>query len=427
MIIPSIDLIDGNAVQLIEGREKVIDAGDPRSIADKFGLVGEVALIDLDAALGRGDNREVIQDLCKRAHCRVGGGIRDVQTAIEWLDAGASKIILGTAATPEILRELPRERVIAALDSRDNMVVTEGWTNQTSRTVEQQIKELGEYVGGFLITFVEGEGRMGGLDGERIRRLVEQADGRPVTVAGGVRLPEDVQLADGLGADAQVGMALYSGAFDLADGFCAPLRSDRPDGLWPTVVTDERGVALGLTYSSLESVREAIASRRGVYYSRSRGGLWKKGESSGNTQDLLSITTDCDRDTLRFSVRQRGAGFCHKQTSTCFGAQAGLGALEQTVGQRIERASAGSYTRRLLDEPGLLAQKLIEESRELDAASTPAEAAWELADVLYFATVAAARRGASLADAERLLDARALQVTRRPGNAKAGSTLGVDS
>ena len=96
MIIPSIDLMNGNAVQLVGGKEMALDAGDPRPIAEKFGRVGEIAVIDLDAALSQGSNREVIEDLLKLAPCRVGGGIRDVETALDWLDKGARKVILGT-------------------------------------------------------------------------------------------------------------------------------------------------------------------------------------------------------------------------------------------------------------------------------------------------------------------------------------------
>ncbi len=238
MIVPSIDLMNGNAVQLVEGREKVVDAGDPRPIAAEFALVGELAVIDLDAALGRGENRAVIKDLLQLAPCRVGGGIRDVQSAVQWLDAGAQKVILGTAATPAVLNELPRERVIAALDVRDGRVAVEGWTRTTPATVEQRIDELRELVSGFLVTFIEGEGRMGGLPVERVRALVERAGAARLTVAGGVRAPEEIALADAAGADTQVGMALYTGAFDIAAGFCAPLRSDRPDGIWPNIVSD---------------------------------------------------------------------------------------------------------------------------------------------------------------------------------------------
>ncbi|MGI9502611.1 MAG: HisA/HisF-related TIM barrel protein, partial [Geminicoccaceae bacterium] len=126
MIIPSIDLQDGHAVQLIGGEEKALDAGDPRPLATRYGRVGEIAVIDLDAALGRGDNRSTINDLIKMTPCRVGGGIRSVEAAIDWLDKGAVKIILGTAAEPEILKQLPPERVIVALDAKHGEVVVEG-------------------------------------------------------------------------------------------------------------------------------------------------------------------------------------------------------------------------------------------------------------------------------------------------------------
>ncbi|MCC7388574.1 MAG: phosphoribosyl-ATP diphosphatase [Phycisphaerales bacterium] len=424
MIVPSIDLMDGSAVQLVEGREKVIDAGDPRPIAARFGRVGELAVIDLDAAMGKGSNATVIEELLRLAPCRVGGGIRDVDGAIRWLDLGARKVILGTAARPEVLRELPRERVIAAVDARNDRVVVEGWTRQTESPLLERIAELREFVGGFLVTFVEGEGRMGGLPMDRVHAVIEAAGGVPVTVAGGVREPADIAAADHAGADSQVGMALYSGAFDLADGFCAPLRSDRPDGLWPTVVCDEGGRALGLAYSNLESVRAAIDRGRGVYHSRSRTGLWEKGATSGDTQELLAVAADCDRDTLRFTVRQAGGGFCHKGTRTCFGDAAGLAALDRTIAGRLAGAPPGSYTRRLINEPALLGAKLAEEAGELARASTPAEAACEAADVIYFAMVAARAKGASLADIEAQLDRRALNVTRRPGDAKPRATRG---
>lgn len=427
MIVPSIDLMNGDAVQLIGGAEKALDAGDPRPIADRFGLVGEVAVIDLDAALGRGSNESVVRDLIARVPCRVGGGIRDVKTATRWLDAGAKKVILGTAARPEVLKDLPRDRVIVALDARDGEVVTEGWTKGTGASVEDRIAELREYAGGFLVTFVESEGRMQGLPMDRVERLVRLAGPARLTVAGGVRTPDEIAAADRAGADAQVGMALYTNAFDLAEGFCAPLRSDRSDGLWPTVVADPSGRALGLTYSSIDSVRAALEEQRGVYYSRSRQSVWRKGETSGDIQELLAIATDCDRDALRFTVRQRGSGFCHLGADTCFGQLTGFGALDRTLASRTTDAPAGSYTARLLSDPELLKGKLIEEATELFEASTRGDAAGEAADVIYFAAVAARARGASLADVERCLDDRSLRVTRRPGDAKPTQKKGVAS
>ena len=417
MIIPSIDLQGGQTVQLIGGAEKALDAGDPRPIAARFGRVGEVAVIDLDAAMGKGDHAALIAELCGLCDARVGGGIRSVEAAKRWLDAGAAKVILGTAATPELLSKLPKERVIAALDARDGEVVVKGWTEGTGRGIVERMAELRPYVGGFLVTFVEREGRLGGTNLDQVAALVQAAGDAKVTIAGGVTTAEDVAALDKLGADAQVGMALYTGRLSLAQGFAAPLISDRADGLWPTVVCDARGVALGLCWSDLESLTVALDRGVGAYHSRRRG-LWVKGETSGATQALVRVEADCDRDALRFTVRQAPPGFCHEETWTCFGAARGLGALETTLQQRVLDAPAGSYTRRLLDDPALLRAKLIEEAAELAEAQDPAHVAQEAGDLLYFASVALARAGVSLADVDAVLDRRARTLSRRPGHAK---------
>ncbi len=417
MIVPSIDVMGGQAVQLVGGVTTAIEAGDPRPIAERFRLAGEIAVIDLDAALGKGDNRALIEDLVRLAPCRVGGGIRDAAAARRWLDAGARKVILGTAARPDVLRQLPPERVIAALDAVDGDVVTHGWRQRSGRTVEAGMAELAGLAGGFLVTFVEREGRMAGTDIGRALELAALAGGARLTVAGGFTTPAEIAEADRAGVDAQVGMALYSGALHLADAIAAPLTSDRPDGLWPTVVSDEHGRALGLAWSDAESLRAAVERRAGVYHSRSRG-LWIKGETSGDTQELLGIDADCDRDALRFTVRQRGRGFCHLGAWTCWGADSGLPALARILESRLSQAPEGSYTARLFGERGLLEAKLLEEARELAEASSAADAVHEAADLLFFTLAAAVRAGASLHDIERELERRALTLTRRPGDAK---------
>ncbi|HSN55574.1 MAG TPA: phosphoribosyl-ATP diphosphatase [Candidatus Sulfomarinibacteraceae bacterium] len=416
MIVPSVDLMAGRAVQLVGGRGEPVETADPFETAERFAVVGELAVIDLDAALGRGSNAGVMSELIRRHPCRVGGGIRSVDAALQWLDAGAERVILGTAAIPEVLAELPRERVIAALDGVDGEVVVRGWTERTGATVLDRLAELGELVGGFLVTFVEREGRLGGIDLEACRRVVEAAGGTRVTAAGGITTAAEVAALDRLGADAQVGMALYTGRLGLAEAFAAPLDSDRLDGLWPTVVADEHGVALGLVYSNDASLAAAVAERRGVYWSRSRGGLWRKGETSGAVQELLRVEADCDRDALRFTVRQAGSGFCHRSTRTCWGADAGLPALERRLHDRLANPVPGSYTERLARDPALLAAKLAEEAAELAAAATPAEVAWEAADVLYFTLATLAARGVPLEAVAGELDRRSRAVRRRDGS-----------
>jgi phosphoribosyl-ATP pyrophosphohydrolase len=389
-----------------------IDAGDPVPIARRFRLAGEIAVIDLDAAMGRGSNATLIERVLDVAPARVGGGIRDLATATRWLDAGAARIIIGTAARPELLSRLPRGRLVAALDARHGEVVVEGWKTGTGARVLDRIAGLKDMVSGFLVTFVELEGRMGGTNLALAKEIVAAAAGCRVTIAGGVTTAEEIRALDAIGADAQVGMALYTGRLDLADAIMAPLVSDRPDGLWPTVVVDERGVALGLVYSSRDSLREAVRRGQGVYHSRSRG-LWVKGETSGATQELLRIDLDCDRDSPRFVVRQAGQGFCHLATRTCWGDDGGLGRLERVLQSRRAHAPEGSYTARLFTDPALLAAKLREEADELARAETRAEIVHEAADVLYFTLARLAREGIELAEVEAHLDRRALKVTRR--------------
>jgi phosphoribosyl-ATP pyrophosphohydrolase/phosphoribosyl-AMP cyclohydrolase len=412
MIVPSIDLQSGQAVQLIGGEKKALEAGDPRPLARCYGRVGEIAVVDLDAALGQGSNAALIEELLELALCRVGGGIRDAAGAIAWLDRGARKVVLGTAARPEVLRALPKERVIAALDARHGEVVVEGWQKRTGRGVLERIAELRDLVGGFLVTFVEREGRLAGTDLAFAKEIRAAAGDAEVTIAGGITTAEEVAELDRLGCDAQIGMALYTGRLGLAEAFAAPLQGDRPDGLWPTVVVDERGVALGLCYSDLESLRAALEQGRGVYRSRARG-LWVKGATSGATQELLRIDADCDRDCLRVTVRQRPPGFCHLNTRTCWGEDGGLGALARRLAERKASAPEGSYTARLLADPDLLGAKLREEAAELAEAAGSAEVVHEAADVLYFTLATLARHGIDLAEVERVLDRRALKVTRR--------------
>ncbi len=193
-------------------------------------------------------------------------------------------------------------------------------------------------------------------------------------------------------------------------------KSDREDKLLPTVVCDERGTALGLVYSSEDSVGESLRTQTGVYQSRKRG-LWYKGATSGDTQELVRISMDCDNDALKFVVRQKG-GFCHLDQFGCFGDLRGISKLEQTLISRKQSAPEGSYTKRLFSDEKLLRAKIMEEAEELCDAKTPEEVAFEAADLIYFALTRAVSAGVSVADIEANLDAKSLKVKRRPGNAK---------
>ena len=158
---------------------------------------------------------------------------------------------------------------------------------------------------------------------------------------------------------------------NIADAFLAPLRSDRPDGLFPTVVSSfaQGGRSLGLVYAPRQFIVESIRSRKGAYHSR-RHSLRRKGKTSGAAQDVIPINLGCDTDSLEFSVIQQGAGFCHLNRSSCFGELNGLAGLEATLKSHLGTAPEGSYTKRLFNDPNLLRSKIREEADELCGAET---------------------------------------------------------
>lgn len=211
--------------------------------------------------------------------------------------------------------------------------------------------------------------------------------------------------------------------------FVSTLTTDRPDGLYTTLITTPAPsyTALGIVYSSKDSVIAAIEEKVGVYQSRKRRDeLWYKGKTSGATQKLVKLSRDCDSDVIQFVVEPRtGYGFCHREESfTCFGDKLsdaparGLPKLDSTLQDRFKNAPEGSYTKRLFDDEKLLVAKLKEELDELIEAKSKEEVAWECADLFYFAMVWCIKNGVSLADVEKNLDVKSLKVSRRKGDAK---------
>ncbi|ORX40260.1 putative histidinol dehydrogenase [Kockovaella imperatae] len=208
-------------------------------------------------------------------------------------------------------------------------------------------------------------------------------------------------------------------ALSISDAVLSTISSDRADGLFPTVVSSfsHSSRPLGLVYSSRESIAETIKTGRGVYQSRKHG-LWRKGETSGATQQVVSIKIDCDADALLFEVIQNGSGFCHLPQSSCFGDLAGVAKLEDTLRSRLQDAPEGSYTKRLFTDGKLLRSKIMEEADELCRAETKEEVAFEAADLVYFALTRCISKGVGWADIEAALDKKALKVSRRRGDAK---------
>lgn len=386
MIIPSIDIMGGRAVQLRQGREHLLtDPRDPVELAREFNRYGPVAVVDLDAALGRGDNAALIERCCQVAECRVGGGIRSPEAVRDWIKRGARQVVIGTRATPDFLWEFPQEWLIAAIDARGRSVVDEGWTRDTRADVVAKARELAPYCSGLLFTQVEREGMLAGPDLETAGALRSAVD-VPIVVAGGIRNAADAAAVVRGGFAAQVGRALYEGALDLAEVWAASVTFDER-GLAPTIVQDARTrEVLMLAWSNADSLRAALREGVGCYWSRSRRELWRKGATSGHTQRLIAARWDCDRDCVLFSVEQEGPA-CHTGMATCFGAARGdmFAELEATLAARKAalRDGAKSYTQKLLTDAATLAGKLREETEEVIVAPNRDNLRWECADLIY--------------------------------------------
>ena len=409
MLIPSIGLVRGQAVQLRQGRELELVADEnPRDLARRFGRVGEITVTDLDAARGTGDNLPLIEDLCGLAPCRVGGGIRDVERGRRLLRAGARRLIIGTAAEPEFLQEFPAGRLVAAVDARDGRVVDRGWERQLAESPVERARRLEPYVGGFLYTVVERSGTEAGVDIVRVQALAE-AVGKPVTAAGGVRAVEEIQALDRMGVDAQVGMALSRGAIRLGDGLAAVLDFAKDDGMVVTVVQDARdGRVLTVAHSTRETLVESVETGEVVLHARR--GPRRSGGESGTTQRLVRVEVSCGRDAILFLVEPAGPA-CHRGTASCFGDRPfSLAQLEHVIAERAAATEDGSYTARLLTDGVTRRAKILEEAHELVDADTSSAIRGEAADLLYHVLVDLAARDVPLAAVLMELESR----RRRP-------------
>ena len=223
MLIPNMDLKGGKVVQLVQGENVAIESSDVFRWVRRFEGFAMVQLVDLDAAMGSGDNNDLVRRVSAKRACRVGGGIRSVDRAREVVDAGAKKIILSTALfkdgrpdlafAAKVCQAVGREQVVAALDTRGGRLVTHGWRKALSITPIEAIRALEPYCDEFLYTDVDHEGLMQGVDMAAVE-AVRAATSRHLSAAGGIATQAEVDALDAVGIDAVVGMAIYAGVMD---------------------------------------------------------------------------------------------------------------------------------------------------------------------------------------------------------------------
>jgi phosphoribosylformimino-5-aminoimidazole carboxamide ribotide isomerase len=220
MLIPSIDLLGGRIVQLVQGEKLRLAFDDFEYWIERFSRFPLVQLIDLDAAMRQGENSALVEQIAKRLPVQAGGGIHTVERARQVLEAGAKRVIIGSALfsaegavntefAATLAAGVGAERVVAGIDTKNGRIAVKGWKAQVELSADEAIPQLEPYAAAFLYTHVDTEGTMRGFPADvaaRLRKLTK----KQLIVAGGIRSQQEVDALDALGADAVVGMAVYT-------------------------------------------------------------------------------------------------------------------------------------------------------------------------------------------------------------------------
>ena len=427
MVISSIDLKNGHVVQLKNGKELVLQRDDADALIAQFDMFGEVAVIDLDAALGNIDakgnteNTHLLKSLLHRGNVRTGGGIRSVKRAKELISLGAEKVIIGSAAwksnpvagesvlNEEFLNELAaaigKDRIIISVDAINGKIAVKGWTETVDIPLVEGAKQAEKFCSELLFTCVEKEGCMQGTNMDYVRALREAVKCR-VVVAGGVSSVQEIKELEKLHCDVQLGMALYTGKVDLKEAFVECLDFEKSP-LIPMIAQSVNGEVLMQGFANAEAVRKSFDCGRLTFWSRSRNELWTKGDTSGNVLQVVKMRADCDRDCVLATVLPTGPA-CHTGSWTCFSSaideKSSMGRLYNVIADRFANPKPGSYTATL--DAKRVREKVEEEAEELCEAEGKEEVIWEAADLLYFVNVLMYKEGVSWKDVYDELDRR---------------------
>lgn len=427
MVISSIDLKNGHVVQLKNGKELVLQRDDAEDLIRQFDMYGEVAVIDLDAALGNVDakgntvNTPLLKSLLHHGNVRTGGGIRTVKRAKELVSLGAEKVIIGSSAwktdpkpgesvlNEDFLNELAaaigKDRIIISVDAINGKIAVKGWTETVNIPLVEGAKQAQKFCSELLFTCVEKEGCMQGTNVDYVKQVRDAVSCR-VVAAGGVSSVEEIAALEKIHCDVQLGMALYTNKVSLNDAFAACMNFEKSP-LIPVIAQSVNGEVLMQAFTNKEALLKTFDCKKLTFYSRSRNELWTKGETSGNFLEVVKLRADCDRDCILATVIPTGPA-CHTGSWTCFKTApdeaSSMGRLYNVIADRFANPKPGSYTATL--DAKRVREKVEEEAEELCEADSKDEVIWEAADLLYFVNVLMYKEGVTWKDVYDELDRR---------------------
>lgn len=438
-IYPAIDIIGGMCVRLVKGdySQKTTFAENPVDVAKKWESLGAefIHVVDLDGAKsGELHNFELIKKIAESVNVpiQVGGGIRSLDDIDKLLEAGISRVIIGTSAleNPNMVKravEKYGDKIAVGIDAKNGKAAVKGWVEVSDESaIDLAIKMRKIGVKHIVYTDIDTDGMLKGPNIDAMRKMVEESK-IDVIASGGVSTVEDVEKLVETGVEgAIIGRALYSEVLDLpsairaakdmeysVEDFISELKFDGY-GLIPAIAQDAvSGEVLMCAYMNVESLKLTIETGNATYYSRSRKAIWEKGATSGHYQKVREILVDCDGDALVLKIEQMGAA-CHTNNYSCFYRSFKDGKLKKiktgnNIGQgviydvydvicdRKENPKEGSYTNYLLNK-GIdkILKKVGEEATEVVIAaknSDNAETKYEIADLLYHISVMLVNQG----------------------------------
>lgn len=396
--IPTLDISEGKAVLVRNGKVYKI-LGDPYEKAEFLSINAHFQVVDIDAAMGIGSNKELIKKIAESFQCYVGGGIRTYEQAVEYLNSSAKRVIISTAISTELIQKINKERLIVAFDIDNNYKV---FKQGRKEFMEKNLFELiDQFIGNIetmTITFHDMEGTCKGIPMDHVKKIKDYVVDKNIKliVAGGIASINEINELLLMDVIPQFGSGFWNSKFTLGDVFqCVSniiiqIKNVVYEGtkLIPTIVQSIDGQVLGVTFSTPETLKMSVDTRIATFRSRDTGNIWIKGATSGNYHKVINVHYCCDGTSVRFVVD--GNNFCHTGSESCFGytdpARISLRSMQRMIKDKSNSSNLNekSYTRDLMNDKPKIISKILEEAEELICATEYDEIVHEASDLIYF-------------------------------------------
>jgi phosphoribosyl-ATP pyrophosphohydrolase len=336
----------------------------------------------------------LLKQVCKVGECYLTMNSPDLELIERGLQSGVKKFVISVKEISKLSHKVSKNVIIGRITLSDNIMLKNELT-KVRKEIKAILDEISPYCSEFLIDYNE-ENYLDKNIVLAITNYLSQLTNAPLTI-----LDPFGQIStalERLGINPYITTSNIFTEEEMLDLFISALDFQKEEGLLPTIVKDEQYRTLMLAYSTKDSLIQALVQKRGVYFSRSRKTIWVKGETSGNTQQLLKARYDCDQDSLLFTVRQVGLA-CHLERYSCFGnKEFNLLDLYEIILNRIDNPVPNSYTSQISKEEQLILEKVREESYELINYTDQENLIWEIADLFYFILVLMAKKGIKIQD-----------------------------